>query len=192
MPDAASFDRTDAVMHQLDELANRSPASTRTFGVSGLRRSSAEHQSTPARCIVTLQAISRSTRGTIAPKRSSRGMRSRAGGHGGSVVVVDPPPPVRGIGTAGGFKLMQFARTAATGPPGARAGRERMMGAHQDAALPASSRSTTQRHRSSSFDFDRTKANMPACLRPTSSRRFRSISARPTSMTSTFSAAPTT
>ena len=108
-----------------------------------------------------------------------------------AIVFVIPPPVIQGIGNGGGYRMIVQDR----GDNGYQAleqaaGQLIGAGAPGRRASPTSSPSTTRRRRASSRTSTAPRPTCSAFRRSACSRRCRSISARPTSTTSTCSAAP--
>ena len=105
-------------------------------------------------------------------------------------VLVILPPPVAGIGNAGGFRMMIEDR-AGRGSPALQEAVGAMMGkAAQTKGVAQVFSLFETRTPQLYLEIDRTKAQLLGVERRTCSRRCRCISARPTSTTSTCSAAP--
>ena len=107
-------------------------------------------------------------------------------------IITIPPPPVRGIGTAGGFKMMVQDKRG-RGLPALEAATQELVTRGQPDPRPRR-RLLAVQHRARPRSMPISTGCAPRCwaCRPTAcSRRCRSISARPTSMTSTISAEPT-
>ena len=107
-------------------------------------------------------------------------------------VFVVPPPVIQGIGNGGGYRMIvqdrSDERLSGARAGGGQADRRRH---NQDPALANVFTSTTPRPRASLPTSTAPRPTCSACRRSACSRRCRSISARPTSTTSTCSAAPT-
>jgi multidrug efflux pump len=112
MPDAAAFDRTDRVVHRLIEIANKTPGVHDTFAITGYSVFTGTNQSSAGTMFIVLdpfeERIGR-------PDRSANAIIGKLMGQYSQIregfALVFPPPPVRGIGTAGGFKMQIEDRT---------------------------------------------------------------------------------
>jgi hydrophobe/amphiphile efflux-1 (HAE1) family protein len=117
MPDAASVDRTDAVMKRIIKIANDTPGVKDTFAISGYSFLVGANQSSAASMFIVLEPFEErvghpeKTSLAILQKLTAAYSQIQEG-----VAIVIPPPPVRGIGTAGGFK-MQIEDRSANGSP---------------------------------------------------------------------------
>jgi hydrophobe/amphiphile efflux-1 (HAE1) family protein len=112
MPDAAAFDRTDRVMHRLIEIANNTPGVHDTFGVTGYSVFTGTNQSNGGTMFIVMDPFEERIKhpdrsaNAIVGKLMAQYSQIREG-----LALVFPPPPVRGIGTAGGFKMQIEDRT---------------------------------------------------------------------------------
>ena len=106
-------------------------------------------------------------------------------------IIAVLPPPVRGIGTAGGFRMIVEDR-AGHGPAALQQAAAAIDGARRRRrpASPTSSRCSRPRRRRSISTSTAPRRNSSASMCRTCSTRCRSISARPMSTTSICSAAP--
>ena len=130
--------------------------------------------------------------GALGRPDPGRPARKRLGAIQDAFIIIIPPPPVRGIGTGGGFKMMVQDKRG-RGLPALEAATQDMVGAANQtpglvgvfSLFNTRTPKVYRRHR------PRARPRCWACRPTTCSRRWRSISARPTSTTSTISAAPT-
>jgi multidrug efflux pump len=107
LPDSASLQRTEAVMHQVEALTHRVPGIEHTIAVSGQSILLSANGSNYGSMFVILKPFKERTTAELngfailfrLTDELSRSIRDAA-------VDVFPPPPVNGIGTAGGFKLL--------------------------------------------------------------------------------------
>ena len=106
MPDAASINRTQQTMIKLSEMALTNPGVKGMFAVAGLSILTRSNSSSAGVMFVQLKPFSERIGN---PALSSQGVSQALNGLFSQVqeasVQVIPPPPVRGIGSAGGFKL---------------------------------------------------------------------------------------
>jgi hydrophobe/amphiphile efflux-1 (HAE1) family protein len=117
MPDAASFDRTDRVIRRLAEIANKTDGVRDTFAITGYSILTGTNQSNAAAMFVVLNDFKDRVGH---PERSANVITGKLMGAYSQVqdgfALVFPPPPVRGIGTAGGFKMQVQDRTGLATP----------------------------------------------------------------------------
>jgi len=117
MPDAASFDRTDRVMRRLAEIANKTDGVRDTFAIPGYSILTSTNQSNSGAMFVVLEEfkdrVGHPELSAAAITRKLMGAYSQVQD---GFALVFPPPPVRGIGTAGGFKMQVQDRTGLATP----------------------------------------------------------------------------
>src|SRR5262249_23145578 len=105
LPDSASLERTDAVIQQATELALQAPGVGNAVGFAGFSAATRANSSNAGAIFPTLNPFEeRVAHGLTAP-RTAQDLRKRLAGIQEANIAVFPPPPVRGLGTAGGFKL---------------------------------------------------------------------------------------
>ena len=106
MPDAASFDRTDEVMHRLIEVTNHTDGVWGDFAITGFSFLVGSTKSNTGTMFIALQPFKdrvghpELTSQAIAGKLMATFSKVEEGR-----VLIFPPPPVRGIRTSGGFKM---------------------------------------------------------------------------------------
>jgi hydrophobe/amphiphile efflux-1 (HAE1) family protein len=117
MPDAASFDRTDSVLRRLAQIANKTEGVRDTFAITGYSILTGTNQSNSGAMFVVLNEFKdrvghpELSAGAIVVKLMGAYSQVQEG-----FALVFPPPPVRGIGTAGGFKMQVQDRTGLATP----------------------------------------------------------------------------
>src|SRR5204862_7325426 len=104
LPDASSFERTDATVKQVDEIARKIPGIAHTFAISGYSSVLQANQPNVGAAFLVLDPFdkrpaSRRGENLLAAIRKQLSVVQE-----GRVIVL-PPPPLRGLGNAGGFKL---------------------------------------------------------------------------------------
>lgn len=106
MPDASSINRTQATMTRLSEMALKQPGVSGMFAVAGLSILTRANSSSAGVMFVQLkpfaERVGHKEQSAMAISQALNATFSQV--QEGSVLVI-PPPPVRGIGSAGGFKL---------------------------------------------------------------------------------------
>ena len=117
MPDAASLDRTDRVLRRLAAIANGTKGVRDTFAITGYSVLTGTNQSNAGAMFVVLDEF----KGRVGhPELSATAITGKLMGAYSQVqdgfALVFPPPPVRGIGTAGGFKMQVQDRTGLASP----------------------------------------------------------------------------
>ncbi len=104
LPDASSFERTDATVRQVDEIARGIPGVSHTFAISGYSSVLQANQPNVGAAFLVLEPFEKrppSRRG----EKMLADIRKRLSVVQEGRVIVLPPPPLRGLGNAGGFKL---------------------------------------------------------------------------------------
>ncbi len=106
MPDAASIDRTQQTMAHLSEVARSTPGVRGAFTVAGLSILTRSNSSAAGVMFVPLLAFDQRVGD---PNQSATAIANRLSTQFSTLkegnIAVFPPPPVRGIGSAGGFKV---------------------------------------------------------------------------------------
>ena len=107
MPDATSVDRTQAAMHKLSDIALKTPGVADTVVLSGFSLLTSSNSSAAGTMFITLKPFEDRVGH---PDQLAVGLRGKlmkaysAVQEGFALVLI--PPPVRGIGNAGGFKML--------------------------------------------------------------------------------------
>ena len=106
LPDAASINRTQRVMDNLSMLAKQVPGVKHVFAVSGVSVVNFSSSSAAGFAFVTLEPFSqRSKDSNQSLDAISKNLKAKFATVNDALALVIPPPPVRGIGSAGGFKV---------------------------------------------------------------------------------------
>ena len=106
LPDASSFERTDAVVHRVDELARETPGVAHTFAISGYSSVLAANQpNVGAAFIIPESFAARTGDPTKTANALMATLRKKYSAIQEARITVLPPPSLRGLGNAGGFKL---------------------------------------------------------------------------------------
>lgn len=105
LPDAASLERTDAVIQRMSEIALEHPGVESSVAFPGLSINGFTVASNSGVVFVTLKPFSE----RMTPDLSAQAIAGQLNGRLSVIkegfVAVVPPPPVLGLGTTGGFKL---------------------------------------------------------------------------------------
>jgi hydrophobe/amphiphile efflux-1 (HAE1) family protein len=161
LPGGASLARTDAVNRQVVEMALQVPGVAHAVSFAGFSGATFTNAPNSGAIFLALEPFEERARD---PKKSAAGIQGALFQRFASIqqglVVVVMPPPVRGIGTAGGFRMMVEDRGGA-GPQALQGAVYAMMG--RAAQTPGLTQvfslfeaSTPQLY----LDIDRTKAQM--------------------------------
>ncbi|MDP9174957.1 MAG: efflux RND transporter permease subunit [Planctomycetota bacterium] len=117
LPDASSIDRTDAVVDRLAAIARKTPGVHDTFGVTGFNLLTGTNQTNTATMFLPLNKFDERAG---KPAESAAALSGHLMGAFGQVQeafsLVLSPPPVRGIGSAGGFKMQVEDRSGLSTP----------------------------------------------------------------------------
>ncbi len=112
MPDATGFERTYGSMEKLMSMARSNPGVKDAVAIVGFSFLTGGSQSNAATMFVTLDPFDERAEH---PEQSATALTGKLFGQFSQVqeglALVFPPPPVRGIGTAGGFKMQVQDRT---------------------------------------------------------------------------------
>jgi multidrug efflux pump len=117
LPDAAGIDRTDAVVDRIAEIARKTPGIHDTFAITGFNLLTGTNQTNAATMFTPLTSFDERARN---PELSATSLTHRLMGEFSQVqeafALVLSPPPVRGIGSAGGFKMQIENRSGLATP----------------------------------------------------------------------------
>jgi multidrug efflux pump len=114
LPDAATLDRTDAVIRKMSAMALEQPGVANAVAFPGLSINGFVNASNSGIVFVTLKpAEERKGPGTTAGG-IVQALNGRFAGIQEAFVAIFPPPPVQGLGTVGGFKLYVEDRSGAS------------------------------------------------------------------------------
>src|SRR5262249_32827653 len=105
LPDGASLERTDAVIQQATELALQAPGVGNAVGFAGFSAATRANSSNAGAIFTTLKPLEERVAHGLTGPRTAQDLRKRLADIQEASIAVFPPPPVRGLGTAGGFKL---------------------------------------------------------------------------------------
>ncbi|MEC8082807.1 MAG: multidrug efflux RND transporter permease subunit [Pseudomonadota bacterium] len=135
LPDAASLDRTEAVVREMEQIALATPGVMQTVSFPGLSVNGFTNSSNSAIVFVTLDEFAERK----APELSAGAIAGQLNGRFSTIdeafVAIFPPPPVLGLGSTGGFKL-QIEDRASLGFDALFANLQKVMNAaYQDPAL---------------------------------------------------------
>lgn len=106
LPDAASLERTTAVIRRMSETAKKIPGVESSVAFPGLSINGFTNAPNAGIVFTTLKPFDERTR----PEESGAAIAAEINKQMGSIqdafIMVFPPPPVNGLGTIGGFKMM--------------------------------------------------------------------------------------
>lgn len=105
LPDASSFERTDNIVKQVDEIGRRIPGIAHTFAISGYSSVLQANQPNVGAAFLVLDPFDKRKDPNLRGEKLLATIRQKLSGIQEGRVLVLPPPPLRGLGNAGGFKL---------------------------------------------------------------------------------------
>ena len=105
LPDAATLDRTDAVVRQMSALALEHPGVESAIAFPGLSINGFVNASNVGIAFVKLKSINERQAPELSANAIVQALNGRFGSIQDAFVAIFPPPPVQGLGSIGGFKL---------------------------------------------------------------------------------------
>jgi multidrug efflux pump len=106
LPDAASLDRTDAVIRRMSDIARQIPGVDSSVSFPGLSINGFTNAPNSGIVFVTLKPAEQRHGKEQSADAIAATINQRMGAVQDAFVMVLPPPPVMGLGTTGGFKMM--------------------------------------------------------------------------------------
>jgi len=106
LPDAASLDRTDAVIRKMSDVAKQIPGVESSVAFPGLSINGFTNAPNAGIVFTTLKPFDERKGKTQSAEAIAAEINKRMGAIEDAFVMVLPPPPVNGLGTTGGFKMM--------------------------------------------------------------------------------------
>ena len=106
LPDAASLDRTDAVVRRMSDIASKVPGVESTVAFPGLSLNGFTNAPNAGVVFLTLKPFDQRTGKDQSGAAIAQEINKRLGAIQDAFIMVFPPPPVNGLGTIGGFKMM--------------------------------------------------------------------------------------
>ena len=105
LPDAATLDRTDAVIRQMSKVALAHPGVANAVAFPGLSVNGFVNASNAGIVFVVLKPSHERRSAALAAGSIVQDLNAKFAGIEEAFVAIFPPPPVQGLGTVGGFKL---------------------------------------------------------------------------------------
>lgn len=105
LPEGASLDRTEAVIHQMADIALAEPGVQNAVAFPGLSIAGFSVSSSAGIVFVTLKPFHERRSPTLSAGAITGALNQKFAAIKGARMAIFPPPPVRGLGTIGGFKL---------------------------------------------------------------------------------------
>src|SRR6202142_2193345 len=112
LPDAASLDRTEAVVARMSKLALETPGVDHVIGFSGLSVQGFVNLSNTAVLFFPLKSFEERTTKDLSAGAIAQALNRKFSTIQDATIFAVPPPPVQGLGTTGGFKLFVQDRAA--------------------------------------------------------------------------------
>ena len=106
LPPGASLSRTDAVLHKVTQIILDTPGIAHAVGFAGFDGATFTNASNGGAIFTPLKPFTERAAQGLSANVILGNLRQRLAGIQEAFVIALPPPPVRGIGTAGGFKVM--------------------------------------------------------------------------------------
>jgi hydrophobe/amphiphile efflux-1 (HAE1) family protein len=117
LPDAASIDRTEEVMNRVAQIGLHTAGVQGVFTVAGLSILSNANSSAAGVMFCPLEDFSaRAKDPNLSAKAITGRLMAQFSKIEDAIILVFPPPPVRGIGSAGGFKIQIEDRSGTATP----------------------------------------------------------------------------
>ncbi len=105
LPDAASLDRTQAVVEQMQSIALKVPGVSHTVAFPGLSVNGFTNSTNSGIVFVTLEDFANRQTQSESAMAIAGALNQQFTAIDEAFVAVFPPPPILGLGTTGGFKL---------------------------------------------------------------------------------------
>jgi multidrug efflux pump len=112
LPNAASLDRTEAVVRQMSEIAMRTPGVEHAVGFPGLSANGFVSLDNTALMFLPLKDFDERKSADLSAAAIAGQLNAQFSSISDAIIFVAPPPPVLGLGTTGGFKLYVQDRAA--------------------------------------------------------------------------------
>jgi len=106
LPDAASLERTDAVIRRMSDIAKEIPGVESSVAFPGLSINGFTNAPNAGIVFTTLKPFHQRTGKGESGEAIAAEINKRMGAVQDAFIMVFPPPPVNGLGTTGGFKMM--------------------------------------------------------------------------------------
>ncbi len=114
LPDAATLDRTEAVIRRMGDVALKQPGVESAVAFPGLSINGFTNSPNSGIVFVTLKPFEERKSGALSAGAIAASLNQQYGKIQDAFIAVFPPPPVMGLGTIGGFR-MQIEDRGASG-----------------------------------------------------------------------------
>jgi multidrug efflux pump len=105
LPDAATLDRSEAVIRAMSDIALKNPNVESTVAFPGLSINGFTNSPNSGIVFVTLKSFDQRTRADQSAGAVAGDLQKKFFGIQDAFIAIFPPPPVQGLGTIGGFRL---------------------------------------------------------------------------------------
>src|ERR1700726_2408862 len=105
LPEAASLDRTNAVIRRMSEIALQPPAVESAVSFPGLSINGFTNSTNSGIVFVTLKPFEERTTPQLSGLAVASDLQQKFASIQSAFIAIFPPPPVQGLGTIGGFRL---------------------------------------------------------------------------------------
>ncbi|HEV8661125.1 MAG TPA: efflux RND transporter permease subunit, partial [Thermoanaerobaculia bacterium] len=113
LPDAATLDRTEAVIRKMSTIAHEQPGVESSVAFPGLSINGFVNASNAGIVFVTLKPEDERKGKNLSAGAIVQALNAKYAGIQEAFVAIFPPPPVQGLGSVGGFKLFVEDRSGA-------------------------------------------------------------------------------
>ncbi|MEB0077692.1 efflux RND transporter permease subunit [Pseudomonas sp. CCI3.2] len=105
LPDAASLDRTEAVIRRMSTIAMNEPGFDSAVAFPGLSINGFTNSPNNGIAFIGLRPFDERKEASLSAGAIAGSLNAKFGGIQEAYIAVFPPPPVQGLGTIGGFRL---------------------------------------------------------------------------------------
>jgi hydrophobe/amphiphile efflux-1 (HAE1) family protein len=105
LPDAATLDRTEAVIRRMDEIALKQPGVDHAVAFPGLSINGFTNSPNSGIVFVTLKPFDQRNSKALSAGAIAAALNQQFGQIQDAYIAIFPPPPVMGLGTIGGFRM---------------------------------------------------------------------------------------
>ncbi|MFC3092865.1 multidrug efflux RND transporter permease subunit [Alteromonas sediminis] len=105
LPDAASLDRTEAVIRDMSSIILKHPGVRSAVAFPGLNINGFTNSSSSGIVFVSLDDFDKRQSPDLSANAIAQSLNQQFGSIQGAFIAIFPPPPVQGLGTIGGFRL---------------------------------------------------------------------------------------
>ena len=105
LPDAATLDRTEAVIKRMSEIAGKHPGVENTVAFPGLSINGFTNSPNSGIVFTPLKPFDERTDPSMSAGAIAAELNAQFAGIQDAYIAIFPPPPVQGLGTIGGFRL---------------------------------------------------------------------------------------